>query len=310
MTVGAVGDPMMRSAVAPFLASWAEPFAQGFFVRALIVAIVAGALCGLLSGFVTLRGMSYLGHGLSHSVFGGAAIATAIPIAASGGIAGALADQRLLLGAALWGLLTGDGIVVVSRRGLIGADTAIGVITTASFALGLVLKALNRRVERNIEGSLFGSILGVDQTDVVTVVLVTALAFAFVVLAYRPLLFLTFDPQVAGVSGVRVNVLDSALMLLLSLAVLATMKVLGVTLIAAMLVTPAAVARMMTDSFPRLLAFGAAVGAVGAGLGMYVSYFTDTPSGATIVLVESLAFLVAFTVAGTRRRRLAGMHAH
>jgi ABC-type Mn2+/Zn2+ transport system permease subunit len=150
----------------------------------------------------------------------------------------------------------------------------------------------------------------VGRADIVTVVVVTALTAAFVVLAYRPLLFLTFDPQVAGVSGVRINALDSALMLLLSLAVLATMKVLGVTLIAAMLVTPAAVARLLTDSFPRLLALGVAVGSVGAGVGMYVSYFTDTPSGATIVLVESAAFLGAFAVAGSRRRRLAGMHAH
>ncbi len=300
----------MTTGTSVIATAWSEPFAQGFFVRALIVAIVAGALCGLLSGFVTLRGMSYLGHGLSHSVFGGAAIATAIPIAASGGIAGAIAGQRLLVGAALWGLLTGVGIVMVSRRGLIGADTAIGVITTASFALGLVLKSVNRRVERNIEGSLFGSILGVDRADIITVVVVTVLAVAFVVLAYRPLLFLTFDPQVAGVSGVRINVLDSALMLLLSLAVLATMKVLGVTLIAAMLVTPAAVARLMTDSFPTLLALGVAVGSVGAGIGMYVSYFTDTPSGATIVLVESAAFCAAFAAAGGRRRRLAGMHAH
>jgi ABC-type Mn2+/Zn2+ transport system permease subunit len=288
-----------------------EPFTQGFFVRALIVAIVAGALCGLLSAYVTLRGMSYLGHGLSHSVFGGAAIATALPIAVSGGVAGAIADQRLLIGAALWGLLTGVGIVTVTKRQLVGADTAIGVITTASFALGLALKALNRRVERNIEGSLFGSILGVDRSDIVVVVVVTVLAVLFIGLAYRPLLFLTFDRDVAQVSGVRVSWLDSALMLLLSLAVLATMKVLGVTLIAAMLVTPAAVARMLTNSFPRLLVLSVAIGSVGAGVGMYLSYFTDTPSGATIVLVESAAFLAAFVLSGRRGRvRLAGVHAH
>jgi ABC-type Mn2+/Zn2+ transport system permease subunit len=291
--------------------AWLEPFDQGFFVRALIVAIVAGALCGLLSAYVTLRGMSYLGHGLSHSVFGGAAVATALPIAVSGGIAGAIADQRLLIGAALWGLLTGTGIVTVTKRQLIGADTAIGVITTASFALGLVLKSVSRRVERNIEGSLFGSILGVDRADIVVVVVVTVASFLFVLLTYRPLLFLTFDREVASVSGVRVSLLDGALMLMLSLAVLATMKVLGVTLIAAMLVTPAAVARLLTNSFPKLLGYAVVVGAFGAGIGMYLSYFLDTPSGATIVLVESAAFLVAFLAAGGRgRQRLAGVHAH
>jgi ABC-type Mn2+/Zn2+ transport system permease subunit len=291
--------------------AWIEPFQQPFFVRALIVALIAGALCGLMSAFVTLRGMSYLGHGLSHSVFGGAAIATALPIAVSGGIAGAIADQRLLIGAALWGLLTGIGIVAVTQRGLVGADTAIGVLTTASFALGLVLKAVNRRVERNIEGSLFGSILGVDQADIITVSVVSIIAFVFVFFAYRPLLFLTFDRDVAKVSGVPTNLLDGALMLLLSLAVLATMKVLGVTLIAAMLVTPAAVARMITSSFPKLLFLGVVIGGVGSGIGMYTSYFTDTPSGATIVLVMSIAFLIAFLAVGTRGRgRLAGVHAH
>jgi ABC-type Mn2+/Zn2+ transport system permease subunit len=193
----------------------------------------------------------------------------------------------------------------------VGADTAIGVITTASFALGLVLKSLNRRVERNIEGSLFGSILGVDRADIITVAVVAVLAASFVIIAYRPLLFLTFDRDVAEVSGVRVVWLDSLMMLLLSLAVLATMKVLGVTLIAAMLVTPAAVARMLTDSFQRLLIYAVMIGSIGAAGGMYLSYFTDTPSGPTIVLVESAAFVTAYLLAGRRRRvRLAGVHAH
>ena len=222
--------------------SLSEPFQQSFFVRALIVAVVAGALCGLMSAYITLRGMSYLGHGLSHSVFGGAAIATAIPVGVSGGIAGAIADQRLLIGAGLWGLLTGLAIVSVSSKKLIGADTAIGVITTASFAFGLVLKAVNRRVERSIESALFGSILGLDRSDVVVVIVVAMIATAFVTIWFRPLLFMTFDRDVASVSGVSTKWLDAGLMLVLSLAVLATMKVLGVTLVAATLVTPAAVA--------------------------------------------------------------------
>lgn len=288
-----------------------EPFERGFFVRALIVAVVAGALCGLMSAYITLRGMSYLGHGLSHSVFGGAAIATAIPLGISGGVAGAIADQRLLVGAGLWGLLTGLAIVSVTNKNRIGADTAIGVITTASFAFGLVLKALNRRVERSIESSLFGSILGLDTSDVIVVIVVAVLAGGFVTLWFRPLLFMTFDRDVASVSGVSTKWLDAGMMLVLSLSVLATMKVLGVTLVAATLVTPAAVARMLTNSFPRLLSIAVAVGALGGGIGTYLSYFTNTPSGATIVLVESAAFLVAYVVVGRGRRiRLAGVHAH
>ncbi len=288
-----------------------EPFERGFFIRALIVAVVAGALCGLMSAYITLRGMSYLGHGLSHSVFGGAAVATAIPLGVSGGIAGAIADQRLIVGAGLWGLLTGLAIVSVTNKNRIGADTAIGVITTASFAFGLVLKALNRRVERSIESALFGSILGLELSDVIVVLVVAVLAGGFVTLWFRPLLFMTFDRDVATVAGVSTKWLDAGLMLVLSLSVLATMKVLGVTLVAATLVTPAAVARMLTNSFPRLLAIAVTVGAIGGGVGMYLSYFTNTPSGATIVLVESAAFLVAYVAVGRgRRTRLAGVHAH
>jgi ABC-type Mn2+/Zn2+ transport system permease subunit len=297
--------------LATTLASLSSPFEYGFFVRALIVSVVAGGLCGLMSSYITLRGMSYLGHGLSHSVFGGAAVATAIPLAVGGGIAGAIANQRLLIGAALWGVLTGLAIVTVTNRKLIGADTAIGVITTASFAFGLVLKALNKRVSGSLESSLFGNILGISQKDVVIVAVVAVIAAAFVIIWFRPLLFMTFDRDVASVSGVKTKWLDAGMMLVLSLSVLATMKVLGVTLVAATLVTPAAVARMITNSFPRLLAISVTVGAIGGGIGTYISYFADTPSGATIVLVESGAFLMAYLVLGRRgRSQLAGVHTH
>ena len=186
----------------------------------------------------------------------------------------------------------------------------IGVITTASFALGLVLKSRIRSVNRSIDATLFGSILGVSRGDVYLVLAVALFTGLFVVSNYRPLLFLTFDPDVAEVSGVRNGWLDAGLMLTMSLAVLATMQVLGVTLIAATLVTPAVIARLATNSFAHMLAISTAIGAVGGGLGMYLSYFWDTPSGPTIVLVESLAFVLVFGFAGARgRRRLKGFAA-
>lgn len=272
-----------------------EPFRQPFVVRAMLVAVIAGALCGLLSVYITLRGMSYLGHGLSHSIFGGAAVSAAIGF-------------NFFIGAAVWGLATGLAIGRVTKRRIIGSDAAIGVITTASFALGLVLKALFRRVNRSIDATLFGSILGVSRNDVFLVLGVAALTTVFVVSNYRPLLFLTFDPEVAEVSGVRNGLMDAGLMLTMSFAVLATMKVLGVTLIAATLVTPSVISRLLTNSFAPMLVLSTAIGAVGGGLGMYLSYFWDTPSGPTIVLVESAVFLAVFLGAGARgRRRLKGL---
>lgn len=277
--------------------SFTEPFHQPFVVRALLVAVIAGALCGLLSVYITLRGMSYLGHGLSHSIFGGAAVSAAVGV-------------NFVVGAGVWGLATGLAIGRVTKRRIIGSDAAIGVITTASFALGLVLKSLIRSVNRSIDATLFGSILGVSRGDVLLVLAVAVSTGAFVVLSYRPLLFLTFDPDVAEVSGVRTGWLDAGLMLTMSLAVLATMQVLGVTLIAATLVTPSVISRLLTNSFAPMLAISTAIGAIGGGVGMYLSYFWDTPSGPTIVLAESALFLVVFLLGGARgRRRLKGFAA-
>jgi manganese/iron transport system permease protein/iron/zinc/copper transport system permease protein len=264
-----------------------EPLQFGFVRHALVVCTVAGGLCGLLSVFVTLRGMSYIGHGLSHAIFGGAAICAALSI-------------NFFVGAGLWGLASGLGISRVTKRRIIGADAAIGVITTASFAFGVALLGLYSRVKRSIEATVFGSVLGVSQGDVVLVVAVALFSAAVVLVAYRRLLFTTFDPEVAEVSGVNVGRVDAMLMLLLSFAILASMKVLGVTLIAAALVVPAVTARMLTNSFARMLWLSSLIGGLSGLVGMYLSYHLDVSSGATIVLVGFALFAGVFTATGTR----------
>jgi manganese/iron transport system permease protein/iron/zinc/copper transport system permease protein len=199
----------------------------------------------------------------------------------------------------------------VSRRSRLGADAAIGVITTASFALGVALFARFGTSGPSFENALFGSILGISPEQIIGLVAVSLLAVAFVFLRYRALLFSTFDPEVADVSGVRVNRVEAQLMIVLSLAILATLTVIGVTLVAAMLVIPAVVARMLTDSFGRMLAWSTAIGAFSGLVGMYASYYAEVPSGTMIVLVGALIFLVVFAFAGrTRRRRSAGLDAH
>ncbi|MGH9277426.1 MAG: metal ABC transporter permease, partial [Acidimicrobiales bacterium] len=264
-----------------------EPFQFAFFRHGLIVATLAGALCGLIGVYVTLRGMSYIGHGLSHAIFGGAA-------------ASAVISFNFYLGAGLWGVASALLIGRITRRRTIGADAAIGVVTTASFALGLVL--LNRfgQVRKSIDAALFGSILGVSATDVWVVAGVTVLAVAVVFAGYRKLLFTTFDPEVAEVSGVHTARVDAVLMMLLAVAILATMKVLGVVLIAASLVIPATVARMLTNSFARMLWLSALIGALSGFAGMLLSYHLDVSSGAAIVLVGALLFGAVFTVTGPR----------
>ena len=275
-----------------------EPFQFGFLRHALVVCTFAGALCGLLGVFVTLRGMSYIGHGLSHAIFGGAAICAALSI-------------NFFVGAGLWGLASGLAIGRVSRRRIIASDAAIGVITTASFAFGIALLGFYSRVKRSIEATVFGSVLGVSRADMVVIIAVTVFSIAVVIGFYRKLLFTTFDPEVAGVSGVNVTRIDALLMLLLSFAILASMKVLGVTLIAAALVVPAVIARMLTNSFSKMLWLSTLIGAMSGMIGMYLSYHLDISPGATIVLVGFVVFAIVFAATGTRGlRRASGLDDH
>ncbi len=278
--------------------SFFEPFQFEFFRNGLIVATLAGALCGLIGTYVVLKGMSYIGHGLSHAIFGGFAAAS-------------LLEVNYFLGAGVWGLASALAIGSVTRRRGIGSDAAIGVITTASFAIGLILGDVFRGPKKSFDAALFGSVLGVGTSDVVAMILVTLFAAVVVFVAYRRLLFVTFDPEVADVSGVRVARYDALLMLVLAVAILATMRVVGVTLLAAILVIPPTVARMLTSSFSRMLWLSTGIGAVCGFGGMLLSYHLDWQSGPTIVLVGTIVFVAAFLFTGARgRSRISLIDAH
>ncbi len=265
-----------------------EPFAYDFFVKAVVVATLAGALCGLVGVYVILRGMSYIGHGLSHAIFGGFAASSVIGVS-------------YVLGAGIWGFASALAINRVSRSHRIGADAAIGVITTASFALGVALLTVFGNRGPSFDAALFGSILGISSTDVWTLVAVSVLTVGVVATRYRALLFATFDPEVADVSGVRVARTDALLMLVLSLAILSTLSVIGVTLVAATLVIPAVVARMLTHRFATMLWLSTAIGALCGLVGMNLSYHLDVPSGTTIVLTGASLFVVVLTLTGVGR---------
>ena len=270
-----------------------RPFEFEFFVNGLAVATLSGALCGLVGVYVVLKGMSYIGHGLSHAIFGGFA-------------ASALAGVNYFLGAGVWGFASALMINgVARRRRAIGSDAAIGVITTASFAIGVALIKRYGTGGKNPDALLFGQILGVDDADVLLVAAVMMAATVVVFFGYRPLLFATFDPEVADVSGVRTARVDVLLTLVLAAAILTTMNVLGVTLVAASLVIPAVVARMLTDSFARMLWLATAIGAACGFVGMIASYHLDIPSGPMIVLTGAGVFTVVFALTGSRGLRRA-----
>jgi manganese/iron transport system permease protein/iron/zinc/copper transport system permease protein len=273
-----------------------DPYRYDFFTNGILVATIAGALCGLLGVFVVLRGMSYIGHGLSHSVFGGAA-------------ASAVMGVNYFVGAGIWGVTSGIIIGRIARRRLIGADAAIGVVTTASFAIGLALLNRYGQAKKSIEAVLFGSVLGVETADIYAVSIVAILTAVLIFGLYRHLLFATFDPEVAQVSGVKVSWVEALLMGMLSLTILVTMRVIGTLLISALLVIPASVARMLTNSFSRMLWISPLVGATSAFIGMNLAYHLDTSASATIILVGTLMFIVVYAVSGLRgRSRIAHIH--
>jgi ABC-type Mn2+/Zn2+ transport system permease subunit len=275
-----------------------EPFQFEFFRNGVAAAVMAGALCGLIGVYIVLRGMSYIGHGLSHAIFGGA-------------VASYVLQWNFYLGAGLWGFFAAILINQTVRRTRINADAAIGVITTASFAVGVALISRYRSFTRSFDAALFGNILGVTQQDLLmigAVSIVTAVAIFFL---YKQLLFTTFDGEVAAVYGVRTEWIDTMFALLLAGVLIVSMQILGVTLIAAALVTPPITARLLTDSFNRMIFLSSGVGAFTGLTGMFLSFHIDVASGATIVLTQVALFVIVLTVMSLRRQAQKRMiHVH
>ena len=267
-----------------------EPFAYEFFRQGLAASLLVGALCGMLGVYIILRRMSYIGHGLSHAVFDGAVVAY-------------VASINFYVGAGLWGFFSALLINFTARRRRIGADAAIGIITTASFAVGVALISKTRSFTRNFEAALFGNILGVTTIDLVVITVVTIGVAAFILLFYKRLLFMTFDPEVAPIYGVNVGVVDSLFALAMAATIVASINVVGVTLIAATLVIPSTTARLLTDSFARMIVLSTLIGASAGAIGMYLSYWLDVSSGATIILLEAAVFLIVFLGTTLARRR-------
>jgi manganese/iron transport system permease protein/iron/zinc/copper transport system permease protein len=285
--------------VTELLDTLSGPLQYGFFQKGLVVATISGALLGFVGVYITLRGMSYIGHGLSHAIFGGFAAASLV------------SASFIYVGAGVWGIASALAINWVTRRHRIGADAAIGVITTASFALGVALLVRFRTSGPSFDNALFGSIYGISTDQIIMLVGVSLATGAYVFFRYRSLLFTTFDPEVAAASGINVPRTEAMLMLLLSLSILATLTVIGVTLVAAMLVIPAVVARMVTDSFGRMLVISTGVGAACGLTGMYLSYFAAVPSGTMIVLTGAALFCVALAWQGWRSlARTVGLDDH
>lgn len=259
-----------------------DPFQYAFFARAMIAGILIGAMCGALSVFVVLRRMSYIGHGLAHSVLGGVAVGVAL-------------GADLYVGAVAATVISALLIDRVTRRRGLHADAAIGIVTTAIFAIGVAtLSIVPTRI--NVEAMLFGNILGVNTTDL-WVAAAVGLGFGVVLVTlYKRLVFATFDPEVAEVHGVRTGVIELVFSLSTAAVVVASVRVLGVLLIAAAVVIPAAIARLTARSFGATLLLSTVIGILASVVGLFGSFHINVPSGPTIVLAGSIAFAVVFVI--------------
>jgi manganese/iron transport system permease protein/iron/zinc/copper transport system permease protein len=260
---------------------WWQPFQYEFFRNAIVASTVIGGMCGLIGVFVVLRRMSYIGHGLSHSIFGGAVFSYVM-------------NWNFYLGAGIWGFLSAVIINLMARRHRIGADAAIGIVTTASFAFGVALVSRQRSFTRNFEAALFGNVLGVTQRDLLVIGGTAIVVAGAILVAYRYLVFAVFDPELAQVYGVRTTLIETGFSLVLAMTVVVSVNIVGVTLIAASIVIPASTARLVMHSFGKVLVLSTILGTVYGFAGMYLSFQLDIASGAAIVLLEAAGFVLVF----------------
>ncbi|MFP5487264.1 MAG: metal ABC transporter permease [Acidimicrobiia bacterium] len=258
-----------------------DPFDYAFFGRALLAAVLVGAVTGAIGPFVVVRRMAYIGQGLSQSVLGGVGV-------------GLVYGAGLYSGAVAATIVATILIYAIGRRG-VPVDTAIGIVASTMFALGVAVISANRDRSLNITNLLFGNILGVDRSDLILVAVVSAVVAVVLFTCYKPLLATTHNSAVASAHGVPVRAMEVVFNALLALAVVTALQVLGVLLVAATLLLPAATASLAFGSFGRLTLVSIVLGVASAVIGLYISYYHDIASGPAIVLTGAVAFaMLAF----------------
>ncbi len=269
-----------------------DPLQFEFMRRALAAVVLTGVVSGVLGAYVVLRGMAFIGDALSHAVFPGIVIAVAL-------------GRSILLGAMVVGLLTACGIALISRNRRVSEDTAIGILFAGMFALGVVLVSSLASYQKDVADLLFGSILGVSSSDLALAAAATVVVLVAVLLLNKEFSLIAFDREMAEAMRYPVFALDLLLLALITLAIVVSLRTIGNILVLAMLVTPAATARFLTDRLLVMQALSALIGAACGVVGLYISFWWDLASGGTIVVLATLVFFAVFAAAelmGLRRR--------
>lgn len=264
-----------------------EPWTYEFMRRGLIAAALVSVVAAVVGSFVILKGMAFVGDALPHASFGGVAIAFAL-------------GENLYVGGGIAALLTALLIGFISRRGIVKYDTAIGILFVAAFALGVAVVSRQQNYTVDLFSFVFGNVLAVTWGDVWLTAVIGAAVLALVALFYKELLFTAYDPTMAAAAGLPVAALQYGLLAMLALTTVIALQTVGIVLVVALLVTPAATAQLIARSLPAMMTLGAAIGATASLLGLYIAWYADLSASAAIVLAATGFFLAAFLFAPQR----------
>ena len=265
------------------------PLEYEFFVRALVASALVGVACAVVGAFVVLKGMSFVGDAVSHSAFPGVVLAY-------------LLGLPIILGGAVAAIGTALGIGALTRKSGLRADAVIGVLFAGMFALGVALFSSIPNYVGDLFHFLFGDVLGISFADLISLAVLASLLLLIVWVLWKELLFATFDPLGAGAAGLPVRRLDDLLLILIAVTIVVSLQAVGIVLVVAMITTPAATAQLLVKRFGQMIALAAVIGVASSIVGLYVSYALDIASGASIVLTETFAFLVALLFTSMRSR--------
>ncbi len=256
-------------------------FRYSYLQQAMLAAVIVGITCGIIGCFIILRSLALMGEAISHAVLPGVVVSYLVGVS-------------FFFGAVLTGILTALGIGYISQNSKIDDDTAIGILFTAAFALGIVMVTAVGGTEVNLWNILFGNVLAVSRNNLILTTAASAISLTAIWVFYRELVISTFDPVMAKSIGIATDKIHYLLMILLSVVIVASLQTVGVILVVAMLITPAATAFVLTERLPYMLVLSAAVGVVSAVSGVYFSFIYDVATGGSIVLAASALFAAAF----------------
>ncbi len=261
------------------------PWHYAFMVRALVGAILVGTLCAVVGTYVVLRGMAFFGDALAHAILPGVAI---------GYLVGGGARQPLFWWAMLAAIISALGIGAIGKNIKLREDTAIGIIFAGMFALGIALISTVENYTIDLSHFLFGDVLGISASDLVRIALFGGFIILLVIIFYKEFLVISFDPILATTLRMPVKGLDYLLMVLIAMTIVVSLQTVGIALMVAMLITPAATAYLLTRRLPIMMITASVIASISGVIGLYLSYYVNIASGAAIVLSATMIFLIVF----------------